>query len=365
MLQQNGDKSQRYSQKKLINDFRKRVDYVTHVENLQFYLKHGMKLEKVTEIISFSQSQFAKKFVKETTQKRHSTQSKVEKAMWKFFNNVLFGKSLQDGGKNINVDIMWKSRKSNAKCRSSNFRGRLILDEETVAISSTPPEISRFMAFAVGFSILEFSKLEMYKAWYEKICPQFPTAELCTSDTDSFLFSIKSENVYEDLKKIPNFWDFSTLPTEHKHYNGKTANKLGLFKLEVGADKIFACACRFFSESIPKKMMLLKTNIIHFAACRPKVYSADTIPWRIWKKYESGEKVKCMHRMKKIALKRCKGVKKHLIRQEFTHRGYERAILTGKPRFVKYFSINSRCHRVGTYMKGKLGLSGKTHFYFQ
>ena len=258
MLQQNGDKSQRYSQKKLINDFRKRVDYVTHVENLQFYLKHGMKLEKVTEIISFSQSQFAKKFVKETTQKRHSTQSKVEKAMWKFFNNVLFGKSLQDGGKNINVDIMWKSRKSNAKCRSNNFRGRLILDEETVAISSTPPEISRFMAFAVGFSILEFSKLEMYKAWYEKICPQFPTAELCTSDTDSFLFSIKSENVYEDLKKIPNFWDFSTLPTEHKHYNGKTANKLGLFKLEVGADKIFACACRFFSESIPKKMMLLK-----------------------------------------------------------------------------------------------------------
>ena len=265
MLRENGNKSQCYSQKKLINDFRNRVDYVTHVENLQFYLKHGMKLEKVTEIISFRQSHFARKFVTETTQKRHSSQSKIQKAMWKFFNNVLFGKSLQDGSKNLNVDIMWKTRKSNAKCRSSNFRGRLILDEETVAISSTPPKISRFMAFAVGFSILEFSKLEMYKAWYEKIYPQFPTAELCTSDTDSFLFSIKSENVYEDLKKIPEFWDFSTLPKEHKHYNGKTANELGLFKLEVGADKIFACAGMFFNEPISKNNVIKKLILFIFS----------------------------------------------------------------------------------------------------
>jgi hypothetical protein len=169
---------------------------------------------------------------------------------------------------------------------------------------------------------------EVFKAWYEKIYPQFPTAELCTSDTDSFLFSIKSENVYEDLKKIPNFWDFSTLPPEHEHYNEKTANKLGLFKLEVGADKIFACACMFLVNRFPKMMLLKKLILFIFAACRPKVYSADTIPWKTWKKYESGETVKCMLRMKKIALKRCKGVKKHLIRQEFTHRCYENAILT-------------------------------------
>ena len=79
--------------------------------------------------------------------------------------------------------------------------------------------------------------------------------------------------------------------------------------------------------------------------------------------YESGKKLGCMHQIKKTALKRCKGVKKHLIRQDFTHSNYEDAILTGKSKYVKYFSINSRCHQVGTYRKGKLGLSGKTHFY--
>ena len=85
------------------------------------------------------------------------------------------------------------------------------------------------------------------KAWFEKIYPNFPGAELACTDTDSFLFSVKSENIYEDLKKIENFWDFSTLPKDHKHHNAETANKLGLFKLETGADKIFACAGMVFS----------------------------------------------------------------------------------------------------------------------
>ena len=70
---------------------------------------------------------------------------------------------------------------------------------------------------------------------------------MATTDTDSFLFSVKSEDIYEDLKKMKEFWDFSTLPKDHKYHNAKTANKLGLFKLENGANKIFACAGMLFS----------------------------------------------------------------------------------------------------------------------
>ncbi len=65
---------------------------------------------------------------------------------------------MQDATKNINVDIMWNDEKANSK-----IRGRQILDPETLAIATTPTAVNRKMAFAVGFSILEFSKLEMYK----------------------------------------------------------------------------------------------------------------------------------------------------------------------------------------------------------
>ena len=199
--------------------------------------------------------------------------------MWKFYNNVLFGKSLQDAAKNIDVDIVWNNSRANTKIKSSRFRGRQILDPDTLAISTTPPKISRRMAFAVGFSILEFSKLEMYqvsctlgwrkkicqvwdsnpldqldliifshffKAWYDKICPTFPGAELCASDTDSFLFRIKSKNLFEDLKKITNFWDFSTLPKNHPYFDDSKQNQLGFFKVETGGDRVYSCAGMFF-----------------------------------------------------------------------------------------------------------------------
>ena len=107
------------------------------------------------------------------------------------------------------------------------------------------------------------------------------------------------------------------------------------------------------------KRMWYRKNYSFFSACRPKVYSVDTIPWEIWKNYSNEEKPKCLRKVKKIAIKKLKGVKMHLIRQEFTHKCYIKAITTGKPRYVKYFSINSRCHEVSTYKKGKLGLSGE------
>ena len=122
----------------------------------------------------------------------------------------------------------------------------------------------------------------------------------------------------------------------------------------------------FFQTSDKKTRVMEKTrqnntNKKHLfvSACRPKVYSADTIPWHIWKKYEKRKIPKCLRKVKKIAIKRMKGVKLHLVRQQFTHNCYVTAIQTGKPRFVQFFSINSRCHDVSTYKKGKLGLSGK------
>ena len=112
-------------------------------------------------------------------------------------------------------------------------------------------------------------------------------------------------------------------------------------------------------------MTINKTTkkFIFFPGCRPKVYSADTIPWKLWKNFEKSKKPLCMRKVKKETIKRMKGVKSHLVRQEFTHKCYVRAILTGKPRFVEYFTINSSMHEVATYKKGKLGLSGKTRYY--
>ena len=66
-----------------------------HVENLPFYLKHGMVLDKIHNVISFTQKAFAKEFIEETIKLRSAALNEFEKGLYKFINNVLFGKSMQ------------------------------------------------------------------------------------------------------------------------------------------------------------------------------------------------------------------------------------------------------------------------------
>ena len=49
--------------------------------------------------------------------------------------------------------------------RSENFRGRNILAENMMAIAMTPETVNRRKCYAIGFTILELSKLQMYRAW--------------------------------------------------------------------------------------------------------------------------------------------------------------------------------------------------------
>ena len=54
--------------------------------------------------------------------------------------------------------------------------------------------------FQLGFSILEVSKILMYKFWYDYVKRKYnEKAKLCYMDTDSFIVYIKIDNIYEDI----------------------------------------------------------------------------------------------------------------------------------------------------------------------
>ena len=70
---------------------------------------------------------------------------------------------------------------------------------------------------AVGFAILELSKLSMYQS-YDKFKEHFgwKNLKLCFSDTDSFLLSVKCDNLIEKLKSIEHMFDFSKYENDHE-----------------------------------------------------------------------------------------------------------------------------------------------------
>ena len=60
----------------------------------------------------------------------------------------------------------------------------------------------------VGFSILDWSKLWMYKFHYEYFENKFD-AKLLLTETDSLVYEFKTENVYEDFYQDEDLFDFS------------------------------------------------------------------------------------------------------------------------------------------------------------
>ena len=52
----------------------------------------------------------------------------------------------------------------------------------------------------LGMSMLDISKILMYEFWYDCINPKYgDRAELCYTDTGSFIIFIKSEDFFEDV----------------------------------------------------------------------------------------------------------------------------------------------------------------------
>ena len=65
----------------------------------------------------------------------------------------------------------------------------------------------------VGFSILELSKLLMYKFHYDYVCNKYD-AKLLFTNTDSLVYEINSEDVYKQCFKDRGLFDFRGYPIE-------------------------------------------------------------------------------------------------------------------------------------------------------
>ena len=90
----------------------------------------------------------------------------------------------------------------------------------------------------LGMSILDISKLLMYKFWYDYISPKYgDAAKLCYTDTDSFIINIKTEDFFEDIFNDADRWfDTSNYDKNDKRPLpiGKNIKVPGLSKDELG-----------------------------------------------------------------------------------------------------------------------------------
>ena len=70
----------------------------------------------------------------------------------------------------------------------------------------------------VGFTVLDLRKWKMYDFHYSFIKKNFD-AELLFTDTGSLAYEIKSENVYDELYKWKDLFDFSNYSKDSRFYD--------------------------------------------------------------------------------------------------------------------------------------------------
>ena len=126
-------------------------------------LSLAMKLTKVHGILKFKQSDWLKEYISFNTNKRKNTANSFEKDFFKLINNSVFGKTMENLRKRINVKLVNNAKDYVRYISKPSFVSQKIFSRNFVAIHEIRPVLTINKPIYVGFSILDLSKLLMYE----------------------------------------------------------------------------------------------------------------------------------------------------------------------------------------------------------
>ena len=75
---------------------------------LKFFIRHGMIVDKIHNIISFKQSSWLEKYINFNTQKRSQAVNDFEKDFYKLLNNAFFGKTMENVRNRLKIKFVKK-----------------------------------------------------------------------------------------------------------------------------------------------------------------------------------------------------------------------------------------------------------------
>ena len=223
--------------KKLICDWTDKKKYLIHYRVLKFYVRHGMVVEKVHEIISFKQSKWLESYISFNTQKRNKAKNDFKKDFLKILVNAAFGKFLENIRNRLELELIKKDniKKINDQQSKLTFNGIEKSYENYDNHTFKQNQVVMDKAIYVGFTILELSKLHMYETYYDTLQPYFGQEKIQVHyiDTDGMILSMKTENNIKDLRNLEDIFDFSKFDENHELFSEKNKKVIGKFKIET------------------------------------------------------------------------------------------------------------------------------------
>ena len=140
--------------------------------------------------------------------------------------------------KRINVKLINDSKEYLKSVSKPNFISQKIFDKNVIAVHQIKTVLTLKKPVYVGFCILELSKLLMCQLHYDYVLKIFKSAKLLFTDTDSLVYEINGDNVYEQCFKDKDLFNFSGHPEESVYYDISNKKVLCKMKDEFNGVKI-------------------------------------------------------------------------------------------------------------------------------
>jgi hypothetical protein len=198
---------------------------------------------RIHNVLQFKQEAFLKNYIEKLCVLRQNAPSKYENMLFKSLSNILCGKLFERKDKLRDLRVVIDEDEMAKLVIKGNFIDRHILDFGDFSfclVELAKRVVVQDRPLIVGSQVLAFAKIHMIKFYYDVLVKKLPPISVILVDTDSIAFRCQTDDVYKEIEKVKEHFDFSNLPLEHPLYSTANSKKFLFFKDECAGKRIKA-----------------------------------------------------------------------------------------------------------------------------
>ena len=303
---------------KLVPNLWNKRKMVVHRKALRQALDLGCELVKIWKGVKFEERPWLKEFIEINVKLRQEAKNAFEKNFFKLMNNAVFGKTMENLRKRQTIDLVCDEKKFLKLVAKPNYGHTTRFNENIVGVHMKRTKIFFDKPVYVGQAILDISKTCMYDFHYNYVKRKWPKAQLCFTDTDSLLYRIETEDLFQDISgDVAENFDTSEFPSDHPKVLDGTIKRMN--KKVLGMMKDETCG----------------KQIVDFVGLRAKCYSFVT---------------------EENSQRKCKGIKKEVIKR-MNHKDWVTCLNEQNVLMKEMTCFRSKKHEIATVVLNKVALS--------
>ena len=158
---------------KLVPNLRDKKNYVIHIQALNQALQHGLRLDRIHQVIEFDQSPWLKTYIDFNTQLRTAATNDFEKDFFELMNNSVFGKTMENIRKHRNIKLVMTEEKYLLMVMHPNFKSGVLFGENLMGCEMGKIKVVMNKPVYLRQAILDLSKIVMYEFHYDYTVPKY------------------------------------------------------------------------------------------------------------------------------------------------------------------------------------------------